>query len=174
MSELPSPSLGQIALGHWRASCAGLRPSCARSVSISHSRRKKAGHAPAPSPSRQSGPPQRQKSRGKNRPHRPRRPPIREKPTPATASRLDPRGPKTAMRTQTRAVRTVATKATIRPPALTPWKTTPWTLRTVRTRISRPNLHRGKPGRRAGVRGYEGSRGSHATLVSNSAATTWC
>ena len=62
----------------------------------------------------------RQKSRGNLRPHRPHRPPIREKPMPAMASRISPRGRKTAMRTQTRAVRTEAAKATIRPSAPTP------------------------------------------------------
>ena len=116
-AQSPSQRPGLIVLGHCRAGCGGRRPSCARSVSISPSRRQ-AGRGRGPSPS----PPlfRRQKSRGNLRPHRPHRPPIREKPIPAMASRLSPRGRKPAMRTQTRAMRTVAAKATIRPSAPTP------------------------------------------------------
>ena len=51
MSASPSRRHGLIALGHCRAGCAGLRPSCARSASISPSRRKKAGRGRGPSPS---------------------------------------------------------------------------------------------------------------------------
>ena len=85
-SASPSRRTGLIALGHCRAGCGGLRPSCARSASISPSRRKKAGRGRGPSPSPALFP--RQKSRGNLRPHRPNRPPIREMPIPAMVSRL--------------------------------------------------------------------------------------
>ena len=81
-SASPSPRPGPIALGRWRAGCAGRRPSCARSASRSASSAR-AGRGPGRSASPRPEPPAAPETpRGADRPHRPHRPPIRSKSNP--------------------------------------------------------------------------------------------
>ena len=85
-SASPSPRPGRIARGRWRAGCAGRRPSCARSASRSASSAR-AGRGPAPSASPPPRTTPRQKTPGRNRPHRPHRPRPCRNPIRPTASR---------------------------------------------------------------------------------------
>ena len=64
---------GPIALGRWRAGCAGRRPSCARSASRSASSGRAGADTDDPHHHRAIAAPE---SGGCNRPHRPHRPPI--------------------------------------------------------------------------------------------------
>ena len=97
-------------LGRSVAGCGGRRPSCAKvGIDIAFTKARPGADADHYHHRHFSGI---QKSRGDLRLHRLHRPPIREKPIPAMAFRISPRGRKTATRTQTRAMRTVAAKAT--------------------------------------------------------------
>ena len=98
MSASPSPRPGRIALGRWRAGCAGRRPSCARSASRSASSAR-AGRGPASSTSPPPRAMPRQKTPGRNRPHRPHRPRPCRNPIRPTASRHRPCGRSPMMRT---------------------------------------------------------------------------
>lgn len=111
-SASPNPRPGPIALGRSRAGCAERRPSCARSASRSASNaRAGRGHGSSTSP-----PPRRQKTPGRDRPHRPYLSCPRRNPVPPTASRLRPCGRSPMMRT---VGRTVVTGAALRPSAPT-------------------------------------------------------
>ncbi len=97
-SALPRPRPGRIALGRWRAGCAGRRPSCARSASRSASTAR-AGRGPGSSA---SPPPATSRARnrtGRDRPHRPHRPRRLPKSNPAKASRHPICGRSAMMRT---------------------------------------------------------------------------